>query len=276
MADFALVMVPHVDDDRVRGLGEGVELGRGHVLAAVRHIEGAVIEAVGDNLVSDLDDELEETAVIPFDGHVEPNALQPVDGLQGIPEGVELFRGQAELGIDAFAADVDATQDTQWLPDREEVVPQKGRIGHVGIPVETERRPVTAVLLQFALEGLAIQSVVQRAFHSHKNTAGTGEGVGRLWDSLALEVWTRAKNRILSAGYAFRKRDSHHSMKMLEYCQRILAKVSFDRHLFSKELSKSIQRLEQHDLPRLRQWCMEQFGKRYGDIIAVAFPPQLA
>ena len=65
-------------------------------------------------------------------------------------------------------------------------------------------------------------------------------------------------------------------MKMLEYCQRILAKVSFDRHLFSKELSKSIQRLEQGDLPRLRRWCMEQFGKRYGDIIAVAFPPQLA
>ncbi len=65
-------------------------------------------------------------------------------------------------------------------------------------------------------------------------------------------------------------------MKMLEYCQRILAKVSFDRHLFSKELSKSIQRLEQQDLPRLRQWCMEQFGKRYGDIITVAFPPQIA
>ena len=34
-------------------------------------------------------------------------------------------------------------------------------------------------------------------------------------------------------------------MKMLEYCQRILAKVSFDRHLFAKELSKSIKRLEE-------------------------------
>jgi len=65
-------------------------------------------------------------------------------------------------------------------------------------------------------------------------------------------------------------------MKMLEYCQRILAKVSFDRYLFTKELTKSIQRLERQELPRLRQWCIEQFGTRYGDIIAVAFPPQLA
>ena len=65
-------------------------------------------------------------------------------------------------------------------------------------------------------------------------------------------------------------------MKMLEYCQRILAKVSFDRHLFAKELTKSIQRLEPSDVFRLRQWCVEQFGQRYGDIIAKAFPAQVA
>ena len=40
-------------------------------------------------------------------------------------------------------------------------------------------------------------------------------------------------------------------MKMLEYCQRILAKVSFDRHLFAKELAKSIKRLETADIFRV-------------------------
>lgn len=65
-------------------------------------------------------------------------------------------------------------------------------------------------------------------------------------------------------------------MKMLEYCQRILAKVSFDRHLFAKELAKSIKRLEVADVQRLRQWCFAQFGQRYEDIILATFPPQLA
>ncbi len=65
-------------------------------------------------------------------------------------------------------------------------------------------------------------------------------------------------------------------MKMLEYCQRILAKVSFDRHLFAKELTKSIQRLEPSDVFRLRKWCMEQYGQRYQDIILRAFPSQMA
>jgi hypothetical protein len=65
-------------------------------------------------------------------------------------------------------------------------------------------------------------------------------------------------------------------MKMLEYCQRILAKVSFDRHLFAKELSKSIRRLEEQDRPRLMQWCLDQFGQRYGEIISTAFHQQVA
>ena len=65
-------------------------------------------------------------------------------------------------------------------------------------------------------------------------------------------------------------------MKMLEYCQRILAKVSFDRHLFAKELSKSIKRLEEQEHPSLRRWWLEQFGQRYGDIISTAFTQQLA
>lgn len=65
-------------------------------------------------------------------------------------------------------------------------------------------------------------------------------------------------------------------MKMLEYCQRILAKVSFDRHLFAKELKKSIDRLKPQELTVLKNWCLDQFGQRYGDIIAVSFPPQLA
>ncbi|MDG2426751.1 MAG: hypothetical protein P8M07_09220 [Flavobacteriales bacterium] len=61
------------------------------------------------------------------------------------------------------------------------------------------------------------------------------------------------------------------AQSMLNYCKRILAKVSFDPQLFTKELTKSIRRLEIGDLETLYNWCIVQFGSRYGDIIQRAF-----
>jgi hypothetical protein len=61
------------------------------------------------------------------------------------------------------------------------------------------------------------------------------------------------------------------AQSMLNYYKRILAKVSFDSTLFTKELKKSIQRLEAVDLEALYDWCIVQFGSRYGEIIQSAF-----
>jgi len=69
------------------------------------------------------------------------------------------------------------------------------------------------------------------------------------------------------------------AQSMLDYCKRILSKVSFDPQLFTKELKKSIHRLEIVDLELLYGWCVVQFGSRYGDIIQTAFEarnPKLA
>ena len=58
---------------------------------------------------------------------------------------------------------------------------------------------------------------------------------------------------------------------MLEFCKIVLNKVSFDHNLFQKELTKSIQWINQSDAESLRQWCMETYGNRYGQIIQQAF-----
>jgi hypothetical protein len=58
---------------------------------------------------------------------------------------------------------------------------------------------------------------------------------------------------------------------MLEFSKSVLQKVSFDHLLFKKELSKSIQWINQNDLEHLREWCLEMYGSRYANIIHQAF-----
>tara|TARA_B110000116_G_scaffold202705_1_gene177740 strand:+ start:285 stop:473 length:189 start_codon:yes stop_codon:yes gene_type:complete len=58
---------------------------------------------------------------------------------------------------------------------------------------------------------------------------------------------------------------------MLEFSKNVLQKVSFDHHLFEKELTKSLQWINQTDAEILREWCLEMYGNKYSDIIQQAF-----
>ena len=60
---------------------------------------------------------------------------------------------------------------------------------------------------------------------------------------------------------------------MLDFCKRVLSKVSFDRQLFAKELKKSTRWLNVEELRALRDWCLRQYGARYGDLIQETFNP---
>ncbi|PIB36735.1 hypothetical protein BFP72_15665 [Reichenbachiella sp. 5M10] len=53
---------------------------------------------------------------------------------------------------------------------------------------------------------------------------------------------------------------------MLEYSKTILSKVSFDRSLFEKELTKAIASVGEH-IEKLRSWCYEKFGHLYPKIL---------
>ena len=58
---------------------------------------------------------------------------------------------------------------------------------------------------------------------------------------------------------------------MLEFSKNVLQKVSFDHHLFEKELTKSLQWINQTDAENLREWCLEMYGNKYSHIIQQAF-----
>ena len=58
---------------------------------------------------------------------------------------------------------------------------------------------------------------------------------------------------------------------MHEFCKKVLTNVSFDRMLFTKELQKAIKWVKKEELTALREWCLHQFGARYGDVIDESF-----
>jgi len=62
----------------------------------------------------------------------------------------------------------------------------------------------------------------------------------------------------------------------LDFSKTILEKVSFDRYLFSKELRKLVIWMgnEQEEVKTLYNWCVENFGKEYSDVIQQVFDRQ--
>lgn len=57
---------------------------------------------------------------------------------------------------------------------------------------------------------------------------------------------------------------------MLDYIKYILDKVSFDPHLFEKELRKNTRDLIKEDLLELKRWCYENFSSKQ-DILKRCF-----
>ena len=58
---------------------------------------------------------------------------------------------------------------------------------------------------------------------------------------------------------------------MLEMSKLILQKVSFDKNLFTKELTKAIQWLKPDEKLILKVWCLSTFGHVYKDSIVEVF-----
>jgi len=57
---------------------------------------------------------------------------------------------------------------------------------------------------------------------------------------------------------------------MFEFCQQILLKVSFDRHLFKKELIKMIALLQRDEIVLLKAWCLVTFVQ-HQDLVSEVF-----
>jgi hypothetical protein len=63
---------------------------------------------------------------------------------------------------------------------------------------------------------------------------------------------------------------------MLELAKKILTKVSFDAHLFQKELNKALRWITDADeIKKFQEWCIIEFGTNYPMIIGKTFVVQL-
>lgn len=54
---------------------------------------------------------------------------------------------------------------------------------------------------------------------------------------------------------------------MYEMSKSVLMRVSFDRVLFKKELSKAKKWLKPNEKLMLKAWCLATFGSQYRDVI---------
>jgi hypothetical protein len=59
--------------------------------------------------------------------------------------------------------------------------------------------------------------------------------------------------------------------KMLDLSKQILTKVSFDKSLFRKELTKAYNLLVWEEKVMLKFWCLSAYGYQYRDIIIEVF-----
>ncbi|HTA83858.1 MAG TPA: hypothetical protein VK783_13020 [Bacteroidia bacterium] len=58
---------------------------------------------------------------------------------------------------------------------------------------------------------------------------------------------------------------------MFEMSKKILERVSFDRTLFRKELTKAVRWIKPDEKLLLQVWCLSTFGHMYKDVILEVF-----
>lgn len=58
---------------------------------------------------------------------------------------------------------------------------------------------------------------------------------------------------------------------MFELSKNILEKVSFDKTLFRKELTKAVKWLKPDEKMLLMVWCIGTFGHQYKDVISEVY-----
>ena len=58
---------------------------------------------------------------------------------------------------------------------------------------------------------------------------------------------------------------------MLDLSKKILEKVSFDKMLFRKELTKAIKWVQPDEKTLLKVWCLATFGNQYQNEILEVF-----
>ena len=58
---------------------------------------------------------------------------------------------------------------------------------------------------------------------------------------------------------------------MLEHQKILLEQLSYDKHLFRKEIIKSFRWLKSYEIVQLYSWLRDRFGNTHGEVIQDVF-----
>lgn len=114
MPHLAFVVVAHVHQDGVGGLGQCVEGGGVQVLSRLGGIESRVIDAIGHDFLAHLDGQRKKGLALGFHRDVEAKVGENAKIVHGLFKTRELAFRHRQLGIDALAGHVDAPQHAQF------------------------------------------------------------------------------------------------------------------------------------------------------------------
>jgi hypothetical protein len=129
------------------------------------------------------------------------------------------------------------------------------------VPVKAQRRPRPAVGLHALHEHTAIFSVVE-ALHSTPKIRHALPVA--FWGLLDFVVTCFVSPAASCLGQnIFRP--------MLEFCKTVLKRVSFDRQLFARELTKSFSWLPHDEALALKSWALATYSSKHTQLILTAF-----
>ena len=175
VAHRAFVVIAHVHDQGVFFIQELVYFPGAEVTAAFRYVEGLVIQAVGHDLRSHLDNQFQKGRGLGIDGDVETGSVQEGYGVQSLPERLYPRRGNGELAVDALGSHVDAAEHPQLRPPRVAVVAKGLRIRNVGVAVKGEGGAGLRLGVEAGLQFLAGEQIAQFVpFHSGRKDTDQG------------------------------------------------------------------------------------------------------
>ncbi len=165
MADFAFVMVAHINQDGIGRIGEGVEFFSLEVGAAIGGVEIGVVDPIGYYFWAQFDDEGKEGFAVVFDRDVEPQALKKQDVVHGRFEGLELCFGYGNLCVHTFAGHVDAAEHAQFVEHPVQMVAEELRIFEGDVFVKGNSSALFGTLLELLLQRASADAVVEKFFH---------------------------------------------------------------------------------------------------------------
>ena len=161
MSHFILIVITHIYNDGGGVIRQQIEFHGVDILPFPAHVECGVFDTVGHDLVPHLDLQHPEGSSVIIDGDVQTEALQGGDGVEIIPQVIELRPGNADLGIDAFGSYIYTSEYLFFIEGDIKLIAEFLRVRHGEIPVKREGSAGFRLLVQTFFQLLLGDSVMQ-------------------------------------------------------------------------------------------------------------------